>query len=259
MSTNIGSARYNPRVVPDNLSLYLDAGNIRSFDNTSNIWNDISGYSRNGTLLNNPAFVNLGPSSYFTFDGLDDYLTTNYPITATPALGNWTYEIWTELTSFPTALGSPNPYGNSYRAGTLFGAMNNAGAAIYWNGNNSGTACVIYGIIRGNDAYKSTVGFSMQLNKTYQFTLVNRYSNGFFALYINGIFFSGAISPTQEYNAGNVSGLNIGMSRPQVDIGGLANYSYYPGRIKNAKIYGTALSVDQIVGNFTALRGRYGA
>lgn len=258
MGTNVGSARYNPRVLPDELSFYLDAANIRSYDGTGSTWYDISSHNRNATLNNSPSFSSSGPSSYFSFDGIDDNLTTTYPITSTPALGNWTYEIWTEITSYPTSLGSPNSFGISYRAGTLFGAMNNAGAALYWYGNNTGTECAVFAIVRGNDSYRSTAGFGMQLNKTYQLTMVNNSSIGFISFFIDGYFFASTAGPTQEYNSGNVSGLNIGMAQPQVDIGGEANYSYYPGRIKNAKIYSRALTAAQVLQNYRALKPRYG-
>ena len=258
MGTHIRSAKTNSRILPNGLSFYLDAGNSRSFDNTSNVWKDLSGYNRNGTLNNSPTFIYNNSSSYFVFDGIDDNMTTSYPITATPALGNWTYEIWTELTSYPTSLGFPNIYGISYRAGTLFGAVNNAGAALYWYGDSTGSSCVMYGVIKGNDAYRSTPGFGMQLNKTYHFSLVNNYSAGTITLFVNGTYFSATSAATQEYNAASVSGLNIGIAQPQVDVGGQANYSYYPGRIKAARIYGIALTEAQLAEHFYAFRQRYG-
>lgn len=257
MTTYVRSARYNPRTFPNGLSLCLDAGNPRSYD-SGVTWRDLSGNDRNGTLNNSPSFTNEGPSSYFTFDGVNDNLTTNFPITSTPALGNWTYEIWTEITQYPTGLGTPNVYGIAYRAGTLFGAMNNAGAALYWYGNETGNECAVYAIIKGNDGYRITTGFGMQLNKTYQLVMVNNNSAGSTSLFVNGLIVSSIVSPTQEYNAGSVSGLNIGISQPQIDTGGEANYSYYPGRIKMAKIYNIALTSRRIVENFYSFRGRYG-
>lgn len=255
---DVRNTRFNPNIVTKNLSFYLDYGNPRSYDGVGSTSFDLSGFSRNGNLINSPLFVNQGPSSYINFDGIDDNLTTGYPITSTPALGNWSYEIWVEIDAYPTALSVPNIYGNRYRAGTLFGALNNAGAAIYWSGSNSGDTCIIRGTVRGNDANRSTSGFIMSLNTTYQFTLVNNYSFGLIFLYVNGNPFAITTSPTQEYNAGNVSGLNIGISQPQADANGQGNYSYFPGRIKNAKIYGIALNNAQVSQNFHALRGRYG-
>lgn len=259
MTIIVKGARFNPSIIAKNLSLYLDPGNPRSFNDVGVTCFDLSGFGRNGTLINSPPFLNLGPSSYFLFDGIDDNLTTTYPITSTPALGNWSYEIWVEIDAYPTALTVPNIYGNRYRAGTLFGALNNAGAAIYWSGSNSGDTCIIRGTVRGNDANRNTPGFIMSLNTTYQFTLVNNYSIGRIFLYVNGNPFSITTSPTQEYNAGNVSGLNIGISQPQADANGQGNYSYFPGKIKNAKIYGISLNAGQVSQNYHALRGRYGA
>lgn len=250
--TEVSRARFNPSIVTQNQSLYLDAGNVRSYDGASSTWFDLSNNKRNATLLNGVSYINQGPSSFFSFDGTNDNVTTTYPITATPALSNWTYEVWTDIYAFPTAVSG------LYRKGTLFGAMNKAGAALYWYGSNLGNSCSIFAIIRGNDLYRSTAGFSMQLNKTYQFTLVNQYSSGFFRLYVNGRQFSTAFSPTQQYNATNVTGLNIGISQPQIDVVDPGIASFYTGNVKNVKVYSVALSPQQVSQNFIAFRERYG-
>jgi hypothetical protein len=243
--------------LPSNLTTCLDAGNPRCYSGSGTTWTSASS-SNNGTLVNSPLYTSSGVASYFTLDGIDDTVTTTMSITTTPALGNWSYEVWTRITAFPTAVSPPNVYNNSTRAGVLLGATYYAGAALYWYGNSTGTACTMYGFLRGNDAYRNTSGFSMALNTTYQFVMVNNYSSNAIQLYVNGALHGSTTAATQEYNSGLIAGLNIGMALPQVDGGGEANYSYYPGRIFVARIYNTALSASQVSQNFDALRGRYG-
>lgn len=248
---------HSPKIVTNNLYLNYDAANIKSYPGSGTTWRDLSENARNGTLTNGPTFNSAGSNSSFTFDGIDDILETTVPITATPALGNWTYEVWARITSFPTAVSPANVYGNSYRSGVLLGATYYGGAALYWYGNSAGTAMDMYGFLRGNDAYRNTTAYSMALNTTYQFVMVNNYSGGAIQLYVNGAFYASTGSATQEYNSGLIAGLNIGIALPQVDGGGTANYSRFPGRVYAAKIYSNALSAVEVLRNYNAFRGRF--
>jgi hypothetical protein len=65
----------NPSIVKSGLVLYLDAANRKSYRGTGTTWNDLSGNNRNGTLTNGPSFVNSN-GGYFSFDGVDDYLSS---------------------------------------------------------------------------------------------------------------------------------------------------------------------------------------
>lgn len=218
----------------------------------TNVFSNLVGTT--SITANNLTYASNGLVS---FNGTSGNLTTNTPITSTPALSNWTYEVWTSLTSWPTAVIPPNGSGISYRAGVLFGATYYAGAALYWYGNATGNGCTMYAFLRGNDAYRNTAGYTMSLNTMYQFVMVNNYTSNLIQFYVNGVFYASTPAATQEYNAGLIAGLNIGISLPQVDGGGTANYSYYPGIVNNCKIYNTALTANQIQQNYNALKERF--
>lgn len=247
--------QHSPSIALTSITTCLDAGNPRSYSGSGTTWNSATG-ANNGTLVNGPTFTS-GTNGYFTFDGIDDIMNTSLSITTTPALQPWSYEVWTQLTAWPTAVSPPNVYNNSTRSGVLLGATYYAGAALYWYGNSTGTACTMFAFLRGNDAYRSTGGYGMALNTWYQFVMVNDYPNAI-RLYVNGTEYSNTGCATQEYNSGLIAGLTIGLALPQVDGGGEANYSRYPGRISIAKIYNSALSATQVSQNFNAIRGRYG-
>jgi hypothetical protein len=75
-------AMLNTRMIVTNgLVLNLQAGNLNSYTPGSNMWNDMSGYGNNFTLINNPTF-NTSNGGYLQFDGADDYayLTVNSSI-----------------------------------------------------------------------------------------------------------------------------------------------------------------------------------
>jgi hypothetical protein len=215
----------------------------------------------NGTRSNTQAIVDLTgrntitassltyvSNNTFSFDRINNNtLLTSIPITSTPALSNFTYEVFLNITGLPPASNN----------GVILGATYYAGAAIYWRTNGSNFN--IKGFIRGNDAYRVTAEYTLALNTSYHVVLTNNYSVGTLNLYINGVLFSSVATATQEYNATNiVSAGNIGINKPQVDGGGSETYSYFTGRLDVAKIYNRALSAAEVQQNFAALRGRYG-
>jgi hypothetical protein len=190
-------------------------------------------------------------------DGSTNTVTTSIPITTTPALSNFSYEIWTSITAFPAAL-TPNVYNRTYQSGVLLGAAYYSGAALYWYGNTAGDACTMYGYIRGNDGYRNTPGFDMALNTIYHFVLVNNYSGNAIQLYVNGTLYGSTTAATQEYNAGlAASAGNIGIALSQVDGGGESNYRPYSGVVYSARVYQTALTAAQVNQNYNALKNKY--
>ena len=263
------SLGHGPSIVRNGLVLYLDAANVKSYPGSGTTWTDLSGLGNNGTLTNGPTY-NGSNAGNIVLDGTNDSISTTRAITSTPALSNWTYEIWTSLSAWPTAVSPANVYGRVDRAGVLMGAASYAGAAIYWYGNSNGStstpggntgagsACTVGAYIRGTDGYRRTTIFSMSLNTVYQFVMVNNNSLSTIFFYVNGVLHASMDGATQEYNSSFVSGLNIGIGTAQVDGGGEANYSTYPGNIFAAKIYNRALTAAEIQQNFNALRGRFG-
>ena len=215
----------------------------------------------NGTRSNTQAILDLtnnntltassltyASNNTFSFDRTNNNtLLTSLSITSTPALSNFTYEVFLNITSLPPASNN----------GVILGATYYSGAAIYWRTNGSNFN--IKGFIRGNDAYRVTAEYTIALNTVYHVVLTNNYSAGTLNLYINGVLFSSVATATQEYNATNIASAgNIGINKPQVDGGGSETYSYFTGRVDTAKIYNRALTAQEVQQNFNALRGRYG-
>jgi hypothetical protein len=252
------ATRYSPKIVTDGLVLCLDAGNVKSYPGSGTTWNDISRNNNNGTLTNGPTFATTYGGN-FTVDGTDDTVTTEIPITFTPALSNFTYEAWTSISSFPSVVSPANQYGSVTKVGVLFGATYYCGAALYWYGDSAGTSCTMYGYIRGSDSYRNTNGYGMSINTIYQFVLVNNYGAGTLNLYVNGNIFSSVATATQEYNPSlTPSAGNIGFCKSQIDGGGTQNYVPYAGKIYAGKIYKKALSAQEVLQNYNATKRRFG-
>jgi len=243
----------NPKVEFTN----VDTGNS-TFNSTSNIglWYDLSGNGYNGTLTNGPT-SNVSNKGNILFDGSDDEITTNLPLTNFPASSNFTFETWAKITAYPAALAA-NGYGVTYQAGVLMGATYYSGVALYWNGNASGNAFTLYGFIRGADAYRNTSLYSFSLNLWYHCVLVN-IGGGTISLFINGTLFSSVATATLPYDSSlTPSAGNIGISKSQIDGGGTANYKAFGGHVANARAYNRALTAAEISQNYEATKTRFG-
>ena len=220
--------------------------------------NDDNGLFGNGTVANMPDydFYNKGTLSFTQTS--NDTILTPLPITSTPALSNFTYEIWTKLNRFPTAVSPANAYGLTYRVGFLFGAGYYSGAGLLWYGYAAGDAFSLYAFIRGADAYRSTNGYPFALNQYYHCVMVNNYGANKLQLYINGTLYHEVATATAQYDAGLAADAgNIGISKAQVDGGGTANYSHYDGIVAAARIYQKALSAAEVLQNYEAQKSKF--
>lgn len=71
------SLHHSPRIVTDGLILCLDAGNSKSYAGSGNIWRDLSGRNNNVNLYNSPTFSNNDRSGAITFNGTNQYGSTD--------------------------------------------------------------------------------------------------------------------------------------------------------------------------------------
>ena len=224
----------------------------------------LSSRSTTGSLfdMSKSRTINISNVSFdslnrIVFDGTDDTLDSGIAMSSLPATSNFTFETVFQIFNYPTTA-PPNVYENVTRYGVLFGAAHYSGAAIYWAGNNTGTACDIYGFIRGTDAYRNTTPFSISTGVYYHVFMVNNYSAGTLNLYVNGSLYSSVATATQNYDSGLISTAgNIGISKPQVDGGGVGNYSYFNCEVYVAKVHNYALTPDEVMLNYTAYKNRF--
>lgn len=228
----------------------------RSIVDLSN--NNNNGLLGNGTVANMPEYDYYNKGALSFSQSLNDTVLTPLPITATPALSNFTYEVWTKLNRFPPIVSPPNVYGVTYRAGFLFGASYYGGAGLLWVGDTNGNAFYLYAFIRGTDAYRETNAYSFNTNQYYHCVMVNNYGANKLQLYINGTLYSEVATATSQYDASNASAAgNIGISKAQIGGGGTANYSHYDGVVPVARIYNKALSAAEVLQNYEAQKSKF--
>ena len=250
------SYSFSPKIVTDGLVMYLDAANRRSYSGTGNTWFDISSNNNNGTIINNVT-INSGIATIV--EGSNNIVLTNLPMTYLPALSNFTMECWIKLTAYPQPLAVANQYGNTQKAGMVFGAAYYSGAGFAWIGNTSGTSFETYAWIRGADASRNTLTINLSLNQWYQLVMVHNYLIPQLRFYVNGLLYSQVAGASQEYTPNLVAQAgNIGIAKPQTIAGGTLNYVCFGGSVALPKIYKKDLSPLEIQQNFNATRGRFG-
>jgi hypothetical protein len=123
-----------PIIVTDELVFYVDAGLTGSYPIKGTSWYDVSGGGKKATLVNGPAFVNSGSTSYIFFDGTDDITTTDFTQT-------FSSQITVECTYLGTKTARNHLWGlGNYSSNTnLTADFNDSGLSlwVYWNGGGS--------------------------------------------------------------------------------------------------------------------------
>ena len=214
-----------PPVVSAGLAVYLDAGNPASYPGSGTIWTDLSGFGKNGTLVNDPAFSSANGGS-IVFDGVNDYVNVANS-NLNHGTGNFSYSCWVNYNAITST-------GTIFENGSWFNCL-----LIRYET----TAFTIYsmGSLWGTFAFAPTIGLWYNLNFVRDGNVINFYVNG---VYQTQISFTANIAPSPN-------NLFIGMSQHQAG-------QCFNGRISVAMIYTAALTATQVTQNFNAFRGRYG-
>ena len=217
------SASGGPNISEDGLVLALDAANVKSYPGSGTTWNDVSGNSNSGSLINGPTFDggNLGS---IVFDGSNDYVQTNI--------------------------------NRSFTAMTLMGFIKRNGAQVDYTGIFYSRGTSITGISfysTNNLGYTwngavNTYTFNSNLlvpNNTWCMVAMSVTSTAA-TLYVN----TSSATNTVSHTSTTIDDLKLG----QDDFGS----RFMNGNIANVMMYNRALSANEIFQNFNATRSRFG-
>ena len=244
------SITYNTKIVREGLVLHLDAANPKSYPGSGTVWNDLSGNNNNGTLVNG---VGYSPDNKgaMVFDGVNDYVTVDYPALAL-SIPSMTVELWIKTTT-TTSL-------------SIFGSSNNLSPnpiifAINLNrglGTRDTNSIGYTGVYIRDTANRYLTGYvNSPLYDGNWHCFVWRIVNS--AANAHEVFFDGnkqnlintdVTSPSSFTNFEFPIGINSFHGRGTFNAGPLSTYG-------GTKIYNRALSASEIQQNFEANRGRY--
>ena len=218
-------------IVTDGLVLHLDAGRPESYTDGETTWRDLSGNNNNGTLVNGVGFSAENGGS-LEFDGVNDYVTLSSSQIA-PGTGAFTWNFWVKLND-----------------------LSNLSILFSGTGSNSG-----YGVVFLNPNPGFGLGY---------------YANGYRIADNNTSFGSNWWYITFVGNGGADGSRNLKLYRNTIQAGSTdtnsynftsttpiigANHSAFSelmrGNISNVSYYNRALTAEEVLQNYNALKGRY--
>jgi hypothetical protein len=252
--TNTSTTTPTPTITPtvttssaiqpvSNSYFYYDPGNVSSYVSGTTLY-DLSGNNRNATISNSPTYTS-GTGGYFTFDGVNDYITSPNAYNA----GNsaHTLEVWIRPTEVDDCLWSDT--------GTQIPNANyhSAGGQIFQTGP-------VQQIISGLWA---TTAVSRTVNGAGTFTntwiqVVKTYSGTTLTGYINGT--AGSPSTITWFPPWNQAANSWYMHFGATDTTtyNASTAGYFAGRYGIIRFYNRALTSSEVAQNFNADKTKYG-
>ena len=242
MSGRVGSITTG--IIEDGLIFNMDAANRASYTfytANSSSYNTVDP-TQEGTLTNGVGFLSPPLSaSCWDFDGVDDYISTvtltDLGMAATNTMTVSCWVLFNTLTLYDTVMGaSSSPY---YSDG--FGFFIGSGGAshpIYFFINGSQWSGAI------SAGMDPLIGDWCHVVGVYDGTL----GSNNIKIYLNGILQAGMDDETS-----NIAGVT-----ETIQIGRIyRNADNCDGNIANAQIYNRALSSNEVLHNYNALKGRF--
>ena len=272
----------SPPIVTNGLVLHLDAANPKSYISGSTTWKDISGTGKSGSLYKNNGatpslpFLDISTQSMVftasctTINSLDGLSTgSSFVITAYDAInisGSQPYTVSSlfKFTTWPvpisrsagydvddgTALVVRNSYNPSYGMNISYRTPTAVSGAFT-------SAKIYYGIRQGGSpltASQWTSNTSFQIN-TWYYVAHTQYWDGTkhnLSLYINGILDS--YNTSTQFVEYWTNANTLGIANTQL-IGSNGIFSNL--NVANTCVYNRALSQQEIVQNYNAIKSRY--
>jgi hypothetical protein len=238
----MSTAEGGGNVITDELVLYLDAANTKSFVSGNTIWNDLSSRGNIGTLINGPTF-NTGNGGSVTFDGTNDYIElTNDSRTQFTNRSQATIEAWINVSSF-SGSGNRFIYCQFFTPGTT-------SIGIFLNTSGK----FVFGY-RDNVQNNSGSIKSLTSNTTLVTNVIYHVAATFEAGVATRVYINGMVDNTtvQTNNIANVNPDFIRIGRLFTD-----GFDFFNGRIYSIKVYFRSITPSEILQNFNANRSRFG-
>ena len=227
-TNNVCVNRDYESIVTNGLVLNFDAGFTPSYSRSGTTWYDLSYSGNNGTLINGPTYSSANGGS-LTFDGTDDYASTNVSTTTLGMIGgSFTVCCWFYCDNISITDGglvnsqTANSAGNAYEMGVRFNSL--------WVGFYAG------------DQYVPI------LNNTW-YCAVHTYNYGTKSskVYVNGVLGSSSI---RTVNLASSANIRIGIYS--------SNNREFNGKINIVQIYNRELASTEVLQNFNAQKSRFG-
>ena len=226
-------------IVSAGLILNYDIGNASSYSGAGSTVTDLQANS-NATLFNTPTFA----SNYLTFNGTNQYLTTNTSLNSKLSPANtstvisifvWVYPIDNGVIVQELGQTTPNSAWHDSQIEMVAGTMK-------------------FSVWQNQPGFSSTISTPLSAWYYAGFTFDGSVLRG----YVNGALAvtSATITRSTPYNNGGNLPLHYAIAH--TDATNLGDGTFSNMRLGAFHIYNTALSAGQVLTNFQAGRSRYG-
>jgi hypothetical protein len=211
-----------PRIITNNLKLNLDAGNTKSYPGSGSTWLDLSGNGYNGTL--STITYSSANKGFMTFNGTSSYITTAFDSVAVGSMPI-TLELWINSDS-STPVGIFDSAPNNQNVLRNF----SSGNIEWWNASPS-------------------VSLGLSASTWYQLLFIFRFqTNRYIDYYRNSQFVSTTMGSTTS--TFTWTGLRFG----DINNGTAGRYA---GKLAIARVYNSLFSLNDVIQNFNATKGRF--
>lgn len=239
---------HSPTIVTNDLIVYLDPANLRSYSGSGNTCYDISGKNNHGFLINTPTFNSAGALSNFSFNGSDEYINiSTSPNTFTYNRSSFTVMGWVRFTSLPNP-----PY-----TGTIIAKWNvGSGQANEFILNTSdSTRTFVFAVdFEDGQSPDGTVNDLVTTNTIYTtntwYHVCGSFNNGVLKIYLNGILENSVTNLNHTtVKTDNTAYLRSAMFYTNI---------FSVGQRSIIQMYNRALSDTEVLQNYNATKGRFG-
>ena len=224
------------KIVTDQLIFAVDAATKRSYLSGSSSWYDLSSSNLTGTLTNGPTFSFLNGGT-INFDGTNDYADFGNDV-ITPSLP-CSLNTWVRWNS---ADGNDGIFASSWDASVA--------AGIWCKKSTDNTLNMSFGdnaTFASSNRRSKTGTTTLAINTWYHLAFVWRGSTDM-SMYINAVDDGGSYD-------GSGGAIDFGSGRPARIATFKNNYSDF--QMAQMLIYDKGLTLDEILQNYQATRGRF--
>ena len=232
------SLSHSPKIVTDGLVYCFDAANLRSYPKSGTSWTDLKN-SKTGSLINGATFDPDNRGSIL-LDGTDDYIQTNINFNPGVHYEAFTCGVWCRHSNYSNI---------GYNTCMV---SNYGGTPVPFNLNAGGTGANAQKFFMQSRVGGSLVSITSTSNiddDKWHYCVGTRTTGYTFSIYVDG-----KLEASTTNNIGNqTTGFGI--------VFGTLNYylnqAWYDGRLAKVQIYDKALSEEEILQNYNALKGRF--
>lgn len=223
------SLTHGPSIATSGLVFCVDAANTKSYPGSGTTVYDLTRNQPSTTMTNGPTYTN-GTPSYWTFDGVDDFIGGS---SLTTSLAGGTAEVWT--------------YINAINRNQGFLALNTGGGA-YINFWMPSTNNMRWEVIGNSGSSYTTINAATTATTGVWYQFLGTFDGTTTKIYVNGNLDTSQ-TMTNQPTGSHIAPIQIGRYDASYPVS---------ARISIVRFYNRALSTAEIQQNFNATRGRFG-